>query len=130
MNLICSVENCGHLAERTGLCATHSREARKSSAPKTKARKTRIAKQSEEGKERMAVYNAINRMFLIMNLECGVCGGNSEEVHHKKGRDGILLFDIRFWLPVCRRCHERITIESKWAYNEGLSLSRHQNETI
>lgn len=128
MNLICSVEGCGHLAERTGLCATHGRAQRKSTAPKTKPRKTRIAKQSEEGKERMEVYGAINRMFLLMNLECAICNNNSEEVHHQKGRIGDLLYDVRFFLPVCRTCHVFIEKHPETAYMNGWSLLRNSNE--
>lgn len=139
----CCVTGCYNLIENhdNGLCAKHNRDARKKSAPKTKARKTRIPKQSEEGKERMAVYMAIRELFLSDYPDCLAhsivhpepVGRRKElatEIHHKKGRNGDLLFDVRYWLPVCRSCHETITLQSEWAYNEGLSLSRHQTETI
>ena len=128
MNIICLIEGCGHLAERTGLCATHSREARKKAHPKEKVKRQRISKQSDEGKERMAVYGAINRMFLLMNLECEICGRNSDEVHHKKGRIGDLLYDVRFFLPVCRICHDFIEKHPETAYMNGWSLLRNTNE--
>lgn len=139
MNLICSIQFCGHLAERNGICGRHNREARRAAQPKVKARKVRIAKVSDEQKDRLAAYYPIRDLFLKENPYClahSVCfpARSSKElatdIHHKKGREGDLLYDVRFWIPVCRACHSVITIESEWAYNEGLSLSRHQIETV
>lgn len=61
-------------------------------------------------KARMAVYAGIKELFLWGRSVCGayvrgVCSGSELEVHHKLGRSGILLFDVRHWLAVCPACH-------------------------
>lgn len=38
-----------------------------------------------------------------MSLE-PICGG-TDDIHHVKGRDGYLLFDVRFFKAACRPCH-------------------------
>lgn len=124
----------------TGLCATHSREARKKSAPKTKARKTRIAKVSDEGKERMAVYGAIRKVFLEARPDCqghftryendiyNIWIVKATEIHHQRGRVGDLLYDVRYFMQVCRKCHEYIETHPEEAYERGWSLLRTQTE--
>lgn len=69
---------------------------------------------------RMEVYKAIRDEFLyhieerpsITRAEhkaCEVCHtACATDVHHKLGREGLLLFDVRHWLPVCRPCHDWI----------------------
>lgn len=136
INYWCKIEGCLSIVENhdIGLCATHAREARKKSEAKQKAPRKRISKQSEEGKARLDMYYPIRDLYMRQNPCCqahGICFPDepstlATEIHHRKSRDGDLLYDVRFFLSVCRRCHERITIESEWAYNEGLSLSRHQ----
>lgn len=60
-------------------------------------------------KARMAVYNAIKAEFLIGEEECVVgmpgCTPYQVDIHHKNGRSGILLFDVRHWMTVCNSCH-------------------------
>ncbi len=127
MSLICSIDGCGRLAERTGLCATHSREARKEAAPKEKPRRARISKRSDP--EREEIYHAIKGYWFIIHGICVVCmRNNSTEVHHMEGRQADLLFDVRKWLPVCRACHERIERNPEWAYENGYSLKRLTSE--
>lgn len=139
MNLLCSIHGCSYLAERNGICSRHNREARKAAAPKAKPTRKRIAKQSDNQKDRLKIYHTIRELFLKENPYCAAhfkvfpdvrSKEIATDVHHMAGREGDALYDVRRWLPVCRRCHERITLESEWAYNSGLSLSRHQTETI
>lgn len=139
MNLICSIPNCGYLAEKNGICPRHNREARKSSAPKEKPKRQRIAKQSDNQKDRLAIYYSIRELYLKENCYCAAhfkvfpdvrSKEVATDVHHMAGREGDALYDVRRWLPVCRSCHSVITVESEWAYNEGLSLSRHAIETV
>jgi hypothetical protein len=57
------------------------------------------------------------------------------EVHHMAGRVGFaddfarlnntpLLLDERYWLPVSREAHRKITDESAWAIENGFSVRR------
>lgn len=90
---------------------------------------------------RMAVYRPIAEMFKRENPKCQACwpifqyikdaGGNqskpvgfladdTQDIHHKRGRDGLLLFDIRNWLSVCRQCHNWIRDNPEAARKLGL----------
>lgn len=56
----------------------------------------------------------------LINAWCKVCGQPSEKSpHHVRGRVGRLLCDTRFWIPVCRACHDRIHMNPKWASVNG-----------
>lgn len=55
--------------------------------------------------------------------ECG-CGRRSTEVHHKKGKIGKLLCEVKFFMAVARFCHEKINNNPEWAMEMGYSLSR------
>lgn len=46
------------------------------------------------------------------------------EIHHKKGRCGLLLTDIKYFLAVCRTCHDWIEENVIQAKELGLSLDR------
>ena len=64
--------------------------------------------------------------FLESLIFCQVkgCKGLATEVHHKKGRIGKLLTDIRYFLGVCRECHNKIELNPTWAKENGYSLNR------
>ena len=57
------------------------------------------------------------------------------DIHHMQGREGYadewarenempLLLDERFWLPVSREGHLKITADSKWASENGFTFLR------
>lgn len=136
MILRCTVEGCFNASENTdiGLCATHAREARKKAAPKTKPPKKRISKQSDP--EREKIYLAIREMYLKENVICELCKKGiirdgrqaATDVHHKKGRLGDLLYDVRHYFGVCRKHHQYIETHPEEAYEKGWSLLRNSNE--
>jgi len=80
------------------------------------------AKREKENKE----YLTLNKVYLENNPWCKVkgCKNASTSVHHKKGRIGKLLCDIRFWLATCMGCHSEIEKRPQWAYENGYSLLR------
>ena len=78
---------------------------------------------------RMAIYRPIAEMFKHENRLCQACQiihentkwiELTEDVHHVRGRAGLLLFDIRHWLAVCRPCHGWIHANPKRAHELGL----------
>lgn len=74
-------------------------------------------KRAKEGKE----YTEVSREFLACNPICQVCNAAfSTEVHHKRGRVGPLLCDIRFFLAVDSECHKAIHDDPKAARQLGL----------
>lgn len=52
------------------------------------------------------------------------------EVHHKRGRAGALLFDERFFLPICRSCHILIDWDRGRAKREGWIESWHNTKDV
>lgn len=55
---------------------------------------------------REAVYHPICALFLEAYPVCQRCGKKpSDDVHHSRGRVGLLLFDVRYFISLCRRCH-------------------------
>lgn len=99
---------------------------------RTKKPKQKIKPKSKKREREERIYSVERLIFLSENpkCQCGLdgCTGLSTEVHHKKGRRGRLLMDKRFWLAVCRNCHDYITEHSKQAIKLGFSLSiNHRN---
>lgn len=71
------------------------------------------------------LYSVLRRQFLEDKEVCEVCKvGQATEVHHKKGRIGDLLTDERFFLAVCRFCHQKLEEFPEWAKKVGYSISR------
>ncbi len=65
------------------------------------------------------------RVEYLEGKVCEVCYNiAATEVHHKMGRSGELLNEVKYWLPICRKCHEKVTIDSKWAIENGYSIKR------
>jgi ribosomal protein L37E len=137
---------CGKPSENkdTGECASCGAARRKAqrqllSDEKVKEAKKfqQIRKVSTAQKKRLSDYSKIREEW-IMGKICAVCKvAHARDVHHMKGRAGYadeqarnegikLLIDIRFWLPVCGPCHTHITVDSKWAIEQGYSLPRNQ----
>lgn len=59
-----------------------------------------------------------------------ICCCTSVEIHHKKGKIEDLLNDKRFFLAVCRRCHDYIEAHPAWAKEMGYSLSRLAKDSV
>lgn len=88
----------------------------------------KISKKSNKQKVMEQSYSLVRKAFLLKNLKCQAdlpgCTNQSTEVHHKKGRIGNLLIDTKFFLAVCRNCHEIIENQPNLAKDLGLSESR------
>lgn len=119
---------CGKIIENkdTVLCATCGAKMRKHERMLKRTANTRkkaLARVSKSQKERLTKYIERSREW-IKGKRCAVCNGKATECHHMQGREGSLLMDETKWLPVCRKCHTRITIDSKWAIENGFSILR------
>ena len=85
-----------------------------------------IKKVSDKRKIENKDYLKVRKVFLQSLMFCQVkrCKALATEVHHKKGRIGKLLTDTRYFLGVCRECHNKIELEPLWAKENGYSLNR------
>ena len=88
-----------------------------------------IPKRSEGMIESSKIYSNIRSVFLLLFPLCQAglagCTHNSTEIHHKKGR-GIYKLIIKYFLSVCRSCHDTIGEDSAFAMVSGLSVSRYK----
>lgn len=81
---------------------------------------------SRSGSEavRMAVYNAIVPLFLAAHPMCDGCSEGcklrASQIHHRRGRSGLLLLDVRYWSGVCGPCHYWIGNNMEQARTLGL----------
>lgn len=75
-----------------------------------------IKGRSGSKKLRDAIYGPIAAMFKRTHPKCEACVfvrkvyhdnaiNDTEDVHHTRGKDGLLLFDVRWFKGVCRECH-------------------------
>lgn len=73
-------------------------------------RRVEQLRQEESRTDREPIqYEALANEFKRLNPMCGVCHKKpTSDVHHSRGRLGPLLMDQRFWIPVCRTCHDWI----------------------
>ena len=86
-----------------------------------------IKGRSGSKKLRDAIYVPIADMFKLVNPFCVACPlifksrpSKTVDVHHSRGKDGLLLFDVRWFKPVCRACHTWIGDNPKEASALGL----------
>jgi hypothetical protein len=52
------------------------------------------------------------------------CNGRVEQIHHRKGRDGELLTNPEYLLPLCEPCHTYIHAHPAESYERGWMVRR------
>jgi hypothetical protein len=93
-----------------------------------------VKAQSGSEKQRSAVYHAIRDVWLATKIQCDaripvICDDSCNtkrnlECHHKRGRSGLLLFDLRHWSAICPSCHAWIHANEDRARELGLLCDR------
>lgn len=95
------------------------------------SKKKSIGKISISLAKKLKIYYNIRVVYLTLFQFCKAqlpgCAGMATDIHHKWGR-GIYLCVIKYFLPVCRACHDRIGINSKEAIKLGLSSRRNSQD--
>ena len=73
-----------------------------------------------------ANYLKLRREYLLKNstCECLNCFKDSDQIHHKQGREGALLDDPNNFLAVFHSCHEWIELNPIQAKKKGYSITR------
>ena len=83
--------------------------------------KKRIRPRSKKRAKQERDYAKLRVQFLQDNPVCQIqvegCTNRSEQVHHKRGRLGDLLTDVRYFCATCDNCH-------KWAENNPLEAKK------
>lgn len=94
--------------------------------------------QRERKDREYEAYRKEARAFVKAHPWCKACKiqwttlkpRRTKDVHHTRGRSGELLRDQRYWMPVCRQCHNWIgnniaearklgLIDQKGKWNDG-----------
>lgn len=88
-----------------------------------RAKRKPIKKESKKRSIDNKAYLTLREVFLKGKI-CPVTGQRATQIHHKKGRIGSLLCDVKYWLAVSDEGHKKIELNPKWAKEQGYSLSR------
>jgi hypothetical protein len=93
--------------------------------PKEKKQKP-ISARSVKRLAEEKLYAQKKKKYLTEHIKCEVKGCNrvSVDLHHKKGREGKMLYNEKFFMGVCREHHSQITNNPYWALENGYSIKR------
>ncbi len=70
-------------------------------------------------------YRRISRIFKIDHPKCQACQNRkTNDIHHTRGKLGELLIDWRYFLAVCRTCHNWIGCNIEAARTRGWICER------
>jgi hypothetical protein len=89
-----------------------------------------IKKVSDRQAKIKTLYVILRKQFLKDYPNCGVCGKDANQVHHKLGRIAGRMTDTSEWLSVCASCHHEIEMRPEWAKENGYSKNRLANHPL
>ncbi|HLS52705.1 MAG TPA: HNH endonuclease signature motif containing protein [Tissierellaceae bacterium] len=81
----------------------------------------RIKPISDKMAKKLVEYRKLRDKYLKENPNCEICGSSGVELHHKRPR-AYHLTNVDVFMSVCRKCHERIEREDKWARGNGYKI--------
>ncbi len=104
-----------------------SLQAKRSNKTNQKTKSTPKEKEDTLTKKLQPIYRILRNDWLPHNRMCLAklegCREYATEIHHMATRRGWWLIVMKFWLPICRGCHRKITKNSRDAINSGLSVA-------
>lgn len=121
--------------KETGECATCGSSRRKAERMKVKEENKPIKNISKKKRDALSIYVPKKTKWL-KGKKCAVYPNlDATDVHHMMGKVGYgdewarendipLLIDERYWLPVSREAHTKITEDSQWAWENQYSFKR------
>lgn len=84
-----------------------------------------IPKMSEHTKFQLKLYKLARDKFLLNNPLCQKCKKKpATQVHHKKGRIGDLLTNVKYFMALDEDCHRYIELNPIEAKKKGWSIER------
>lgn len=87
-----------------------------------RAKRTRMQPVSAKRQAELEVYYPLRDEFLAANRTCWRCGAPSTCVHHRRGRRGSRLTDVRYFAASCDFCNEWAESHTGEALAEGWLL--------
>mgnify|MGYP001545745318 CR=1 FL=1 len=74
---------------------------------------------SARRKKESKIYKKERILFLSSHLTCEInspiCTYEATVIHHKKGREGSLYLDTRYWAASCWNCNGYVEVNDEWA---------------
>lgn len=126
MPKICCVDGCNNYVWGKGYCKYH--QYLRTDKKQKSIKKSYIRPMSEKMEEDYKIYRPLMDEYMSEHKTCEVfgCCRPSNDLHHKKGRTGYaddwarsegvkLLWDVRWFMAVCRICHNRFDEDPNWA---------------
>jgi hypothetical protein len=113
--------------ERSGLCASCARAARKADKMINNFKVVKpVEKVSEKRAGELQEYAKLRKEYLLMFPVCEVddCNLKSVEIHHQRGRENDRLLDTTYFLAVCHKHHVEIHDDTQKAKAKGYSETR------
>jgi len=87
-------------------------------------RRTPLRKVSNKRLTGLALYYVLRATFLSNNPQCAMCQKWDDlDLHHRRGR-GKYLNDVSTFVPLCRKCHNKVHSRPKWARANGWLISK------
>lgn len=83
---------------------------------------TSLNQKSDKRKDQEKIYTKISKIFKDSNPDCECCGKTATDIHHKNGRNGDRLNDVKFFMSVCRTCHTYIHEHPKESREMGFLI--------
>lgn len=113
-----------------------TKAVKKYQAKKRTVKKTKSQKETPSTltKKLQPVYRILRIDFLQHNKVCRArfdgCTHYASEIHHMAGRRGWWLVVMKYFFPICRRCHKIATKNSTLAKELGFSISINGSQTL
>lgn len=118
----CKYKNCNYPVWSKGYCKSHQ-YLRIDKKPK------KLRNETEKRGKQNREYLRKRKQFLLQNEYCAVFPWlRATELHHRAGRIGGLLTDERYFLAVSHDGHRKIEENPEWAYEQGFSIRRLEND--
>lgn len=125
MPKICNTSECSNPVFGGGYCKWHQ-GYRKDKKPSNAKHRKPIAPISKKRSQELVGYKKARNKYMANHSTCEVseCNRPANDLHHKRGRIGSLLWDPKFFMAVCRPHHNEIEENPEWAYKNNYSVKR------
>lgn len=135
----CTEEGCDNPRFSAGKCTYHqnkrtdekwlNKQANRQTSQTSRAikivKKSFIAPVAPKRAKELAIYRPLRDKYMEDNPICECCESKpSTELHHKKGRMGVMVYYVPFFMACCHWCHKEIHAESAWSYKQGYLISK------
>ncbi len=91
---------------------------------RVKAPRKRIKTSSQKRQKQQKTYRVVRDAYMGLNPTCGRCGKAATEVHHKAGRRGNRLTNVKYFMKACTPCHKYIHANPKESFQKGWLITQ------